>query len=234
MTDARTQALAEAYEAVLKTPGDKVTRFDACSSIRRLIEATPLATATPTEPSDQQIDALLGGDAKPGFDNYACYTRADVRRTVRAVLALTAPQAKVSAAAQAPAKGESVPAADAQRVAVLLDQIVRMYPFERGTQGYNDLHLARRIVCRYAIQGDAELAAPEVPAVRPPMTRIAGVSAEVLERAADATVNTPTQLTGAERRVIAWCMSQMSDLSDVDWRQHGFRQRTFENAKRKL
>lgn len=39
--------------------------------------------------TDAQIDAQLpAGRAKPGFDNYGCYTRNDVRKAVRAVLSL--------------------------------------------------------------------------------------------------------------------------------------------------
>jgi hypothetical protein len=41
-------------------------------------------------------------------------------------------------------------------------------------------------------------------------------------------------VTDAERSIISFCMDQMDGLSDADWRQHGFRQRTYERASNKL
>lgn len=41
-------------------------------------------------------------------------------------------------------------------------------------------------------------------------------------------------LTNAERSMLVFLFSQMSDLSDTEWRQHGFRRSTFENLERKL
>ena len=40
--------------------------------------------------------------------------------------------------------------------------------------------------------------------------------------------------TEREAQIIFFCMDQMQDLSDRDWRDHGFRQSTFFNANRKL
>jgi hypothetical protein len=41
-------------------------------------------------------------------------------------------------------------------------------------------------------------------------------------------------MTQAERDVVVFAMSQMADLSDKDWRDHGFRQATFERAGQKI
>lgn len=51
----------------------------------------------------------------------------------------------------------AIPGPDAERIAVLLDKVVRQYAFKRGTEGYEALHLARRIACRYTIKGDPPL-----------------------------------------------------------------------------
>jgi hypothetical protein len=56
-----------------------------------------------------------------------------------------------------PAEPREIPAPDAGRLAVLLDKVIRENAFAPGSDVDKALHLARRIVCRYTIEGDPPL-----------------------------------------------------------------------------
>jgi hypothetical protein len=61
---------------------------------------------------------------------------------------------------------------------------------------------------------------------------------ENITRLADPAPPPPTEwelgYTKREEAIIRFCLSQMSDLSDKDWRDHGYRRSTFDAAYRKF
>ncbi|QNK65750.1 hypothetical protein [Variovorax sp. PAMC26660] len=48
------------------------------------------------------------------------------------------------------------------------------------------------------------------------------------------TASRPEAVTAAETKMLQYLFSNMSDLSDGDWRHHGFRLSTFTSLERKL
>lgn len=83
---------------------------------------------------------------------------------------------------------------------------------------------------------NAALAAPSTPAA--PASAQASEPSDELSGAevpsARKEVDSSGAFTDAEIRMIGYCMDNMEGLSDVDWRQHGFRQATYEKAQSKL
>ncbi|MNV78957.1 hypothetical protein D3C71_1724820 [compost metagenome] len=72
----------------------------------------------------------------------------------------------------------------------------------------------------------------------PALAQPAPVQAAAQKAAADGDIPPPSQtergLTNAERRLLQFLFANMTDLSDKDWRDHGFRLATFDSLDRKL